>query len=177
MPVRTCVVTRKRHDSAELVRLQIDEHGVLVVASPGGRGAWVNPSFTVVQKLARKPGMVRRSLRRQPSSTEGLVERVRAHLMARMEDSLRLAWRSGVLREQSPQGHSRPQTVVAADFHDCPDGAIVLPWTAAQLGGLLRRPAIRMLVALPSRPTSRLLGELHRWCCLGYPPAPLAVAS
>ena len=178
MPVRTCVVTRKRYDVADLVRLQIDAHGVLTVATGiAGRSAWVHPALSAVQKLQARPGMAKRSLRRLPRSAAGLVDRVRAHTLKELEPLLVAAWRSGTLREHKQQQHCHGEVVVAEGREHCPAGALVLPWTAAQLGDLLHRAELHTLVALPSRPTQRLLCRLRRWRCLGYPPTPLASAS
>lgn len=177
MTTRTCVVTRKRRDTSALVRLQLDEHGVVVVAQPGGRGAWVDPAWNVIQKLERKPGMARRSLRSTPRSAEGLSIRVRTHLIAHLKRSLIKAWRSGTLRltnasDATPTGVK----LVASDVPECPEGGATLPWTTAELCALLNRPPPLILVTLPSRPSQQLLRDLHRWHCLGYPPSPLTDA-
>jgi predicted RNA-binding protein YlxR (DUF448 family) len=177
MTTRTCVVTRKRYDTSVLVRLQLDEQGVVVIGRPGGRGAWIDPSWSVVKKLEQKPGMARRSLRRTPRTAEGLTDRVRAHLIGQLQRSLLTAWRSGTLRFVTPSAALGGVVLLPSDAPQCHEGAVTLPWTVNQLSGLLNRPTPQALVTLPSRPSRLLLRDLHRWRCLGYPPSPLTDAS
>jgi predicted RNA-binding protein YlxR (DUF448 family) len=178
MPVRTCVVSRARLHPDQMVRLGIDADGRLCLRGPGpGRSAWVKPELVVLRKLEARPVLVRRSLRRVPSSTEGLVESVADFLAGRLAHRLRHAWRSGTVRapdvcRDSPLAILKPW---GEDRHR--EDEYVLPWDALGVGCLLGRPRIDRLVALPGRPSRALLHHLQIWRDLGYSPEPLAVSS
>lgn len=176
MSVRTCVVTRARLPTDRLVRLGIDAQGRLCVRGAGpGRSAWVKPEHVLLQKLAAKPAMVRRSLRQVPNSTAGLVDSVAEHLAGRLAHHLRRAWRSGTVRESNvcripPLAILRPWGATEPGRAE-----YLLPWDAHGVGCLLGRPRIGHLVALPGRPSRVMLQHLQIWRDLGYAPGPLAV--
>ncbi len=178
MRVRTCVVSRSRLPIDQLLRLGIDDQGSLVVRAPGpGRSAWVLPELRHLQRLAAKPGMLRRSLRKAPSTTEHLLDSVAEHLAERLARSLRLAWRSGSVRRLEHVRAVPVATLLAWSDGPVEEEGVRLPWDADSLGCLLRQPRIQALVAVPSRPTRSMLYDLRRWQGLGYSPAPLAVPS
>jgi predicted RNA-binding protein YlxR (DUF448 family) len=169
------VVSRARRPIEELVRLGLDERGQLSVKRhAGGRSAWVVPRLDLLRKLQKKPGMVRRSLRRTPVSVDGLVEDVASLLADRVAKSLVRAWRSGTVREPRPT--DSPSLVRLVAWHPS-DQALVgqmLPWDAVSVGCLLGRARIHTFVVRMSRPSRALLHDLRLWLELGYSPAPLA---
>ena len=178
MSVRTCVVTRARLPTDRLVRLGIDAQGRLCVRAAGpGRSAWVKPEHRLLQKLAAKPAMVRRSLRQVPSSTAGLVDAVAEHLADRLAHHLLRAWRSGTVRESNVCRTSSLAVLKPWGTPEPDEAEYLLPWDARGVGCLLGRPRIQHLVALPGRPSRVVLHHLQIWRDLGYAPEPLAVSS
>ena len=64
IPIRKCIVTGKRHEKAELLRI-VRVDGVAVIDLTGtraGRGAYVTPHIDVIKK-AQKKNAIARALR------------------------------------------------------------------------------------------------------------------
>jgi predicted RNA-binding protein YlxR (DUF448 family) len=99
-PVRTCVACRERDDPDSLIRMVgHPESGEVVVdlsAKLPGRGAWVHPRQTCVDRLQAKPAMLHRALRAEVD-VGGLRERIRARVLEAALDGLSMASASGSL--------------------------------------------------------------------------------
>ncbi len=99
MSERTCVVSRRKADPAELVRLVLSPEGVLHVDYRGrlpGRGAWVLPERATLEKLQATPKILNRALK-TPADTTGVLEKVQEANLLSLLDALSLSARSGAL--------------------------------------------------------------------------------
>jgi predicted RNA-binding protein YlxR (DUF448 family)/ribosomal protein L7Ae-like RNA K-turn-binding protein len=108
-PIRTCVVTRERHRTADLVHLVPLDDGAIAVDRAGkleGRGAWVCADRVTLAALEAKPGPLARALKRDQLRVAGLLEQVRASNLVHVLDLLSLAARSGRLASGGEQVES-----------------------------------------------------------------------
>ncbi len=99
MSERTCVVSRRKADPADLVRLVLSPEGVLYVDYRGrlpGRGAWVLPEKATLEKLQATPKILNRALK-TTADTTGVLEKVQEANLLSLLDALSLSARSGAL--------------------------------------------------------------------------------
>ena len=99
--IRNCVGCRKRHPTSALLRLQVNEAGVLcpvTAGAPGHRSAWVCPAPACVRRIQRNPKGLHRALRRKPApQVAGLQERLVAHLDAQAARLVSRSHRDGLV--------------------------------------------------------------------------------
>lgn len=96
-PERTCVVTRRSADKAELVRFVVGPEAEIVPDLAGklpGRGIYVSPDRTAVEKAARK-GFFARAAKAQVSARPDLADQVSELLRARLINSVSMARKAG----------------------------------------------------------------------------------
>lgn len=205
--VRSCVVTRERRPPAALIRLAIDDDGVLQLAGSGqsGRGAWIVPEAFAFLQLVERPQVLRRSLKTVPRRMGPLLEDARAAEDASVANLLVQCWRAGLLRvpdqssreagwiltprspgcrvevpSRAPQGRRkgrRPQGRWTPPPLPSPGQTLSVPFTSPQLAVILSRSTVNTLQLAPGRPARRLLQGLQRRQGLGYGASPSASAS
>lgn len=177
-PVRTCVGCRQRRCAASLLRLQIDDAGVLGLApSPAWprRSAWVCPERACLQRLEKNPRGLSRALRLSPlPSVEGLRERCGVGLWARSLRALEGCRRSGlVVSGASALAAAAGDVVVVlvavgarSSLVPAGGGAMVVMDTvgAAALGGLVGRGPRAVIGVRAGHPTIVLQECLQRYC-------------
>lgn len=204
--MRSCVVTRERRPPTALLRLALDEDGVLQLSRPGqtGRGAWIVPEESAVQLLAKRPQILRRSLRAVPRRLGPILAAARAAEDAALAKLLLRSWRSGLLRLGEPKPAMSgwlltPRATAAAppsppraprsrrkgrraEIRWTPPPlpalgeTLSLPFTEPQLAALLGRSSVNTLQLAPGRPARGVLQGLQRRHGLGYGAAPSATA-
>ena len=70
MPVRTCVGCGEKAEQQGLVRLRIEGERVEIDREKkGGRGAWLHPSATCLEKAVRRRALAR-AFRGRPASVD-----------------------------------------------------------------------------------------------------------
>jgi len=68
IPIRMCIVCGIKKPKFELIRLVADKQGTIRrddKGKLGGRGAYVCPDQQCIEKLLKKPNLLRRALRRE----------------------------------------------------------------------------------------------------------------
>lgn len=99
MAERSCIVTRKKAEQTDLVRLVLSPEGELFVdyrAKLPGRGAWVVPTREVLERLEQHPKLLQRAFRGSVKA-EGILEKMRDSNLLALNHALSLAARSGAL--------------------------------------------------------------------------------
>lgn len=99
MPERSCILTRKKADQVDLVRLVLSPEGELFVdyrAKLPGRGAWICPEREVLEALESRPKVLSRAFK-QAVDPIGVLEKVRFSNERALMDALSLAARAGAL--------------------------------------------------------------------------------
>lgn len=176
---RTCVACRRRFAASDLLRLTLDEDGVLQADPTGralGRGAWVCWAQGCLARVQDKPGMAGRSLRRRPKQAGPLLATARAFQVAGAAAALQRCHQAGLTRARQDQRERvAPNRAVAVlrprDAPACVDGPgpaeLPTPWTAAGLGEALGRGPRSRVLLLEGAPTRRLLRKLRVYAALG----------
>src|SRR5687768_4936911 len=116
-PRRTCAACRQEAARDELIRLVADPDGVIVLdlrSRLPGRGAWVHPELTCLQKLEREPRIAGRALglplgKEPPRGLDNLVQRLREGILRLVLDGLSLAQAAGDL----VSGHDALESALA----------------------------------------------------------------
>ncbi len=183
-PVRSCVVTRRRHERDELVRLVAAPDGSVVVdykARLPGRGAWITPSREVLQLLDKK----RRALEKALDVSVD-VDHVRAAILEAVlkaaGDGLSMAAASGSLvggRDRMEIAIREERVALIAVADDAAERTlkaitragevdkVQLPWSAAELGTRLGRPPLAAVGILHGARNRYVLRQLRRLAALG----------
>ncbi len=178
--MRTCVVSRRRGEQSEFLRLVLSSAGEVCVdyrARLPGRGAWVSPEREAVEHLEKRPKVLSRAFKQQVNC-QGLLDKVRAANLLAIKDCLSLATRSGVLAGGAQQVHDvlvTGEAVAVVVASDASRRAVTeirkhagtlpihsLPLNRAQLGALVGKGTRAALVIRPGKVGRRLLWELDR---------------
>jgi predicted RNA-binding protein YlxR (DUF448 family) len=157
-PVRRCVVTRRCHPAADLVRI-VARDGSLHLAGPSdrGRGAWVLPTREALTRLEATPGMAWRTLRVSGVASGPLLDEVRSQTEWMVENARRHCFRSGLMRQSPAEIEADVVAVVVPDVSE--PVALSRALVAAAVG---RSPAsgYHLQSGRPARTLARLLRRL-----------------
>lgn len=183
--MRTCVACRRVAAPDELLRLVVGPESDLWVDQRqrlDGRGAYVCPMRSCVERLEKTPVLLAKALRR-PVPTEGLLDSVRRANQQSVENLLSLATRAGCVTGGAERLARLVPTgqyacfVVAADASPRSVGAVTrlspslplfrVPLGRAALGHLVGRGERAVLAIRRVKPSQSLLRELRRMDALG----------
>jgi uncharacterized protein len=178
---RTCVSCREKGAREVLVRLVIDPNGALVVdyrAKLPGRGCWIHPDHTCVQRLEEKPGLLKRHLDSVPD-TSSLGASLGQLIQAAVLDGVSMAAAAGALvggrdlLEKALREERILHVVVANDAAERTLGALrhasggdisftTVPLNRVALGRRVGKGARAALGVTRSRASVHLLRSLRR---------------
>ncbi len=185
-PRRTCVGCREEADRDELIRLVLAPGGKLVVDYRGklpGRGAWVHPTRACIEALQARSGGLARAFK-HPVDTSGLLEAIRAQVVAATLDGLSMAAAAGALfggrevLEEAIRSGRVVEMIVASDaavrtvdqLRAIAGEAMVItpvPLGKEDLGRRIGKGARAVLGVAASRAASHLRRQLTRLRSLG----------
>lgn len=184
MAERSCILTRRTSEQADLVRLVLSPEGELFVDYRGklpGRGAWVSPEREVLEALEKKPKLISRAFRTSVNPN-GLLEKLQAANERAVMDGLSLASRAGALvgggkrvRETlqssgciglvfSGDASERLKADLQGRKSEIP--VFNLGLSSIELGGQIGKGSRSALAVIASKPGQYLIRELHRHCAL-----------
>jgi len=181
---RSCILTRRKSDQVDLVRLVLSPEGELFVDYRGklpGRGAWVCPEREVLEALEQKPKLLSRAFRTSVNAN-GLLEKLQSVNYRAVMDGLSLASRAGALvgggkrvREAlqssrciglvfSASTSERLKLDLSARNSEIP--VFILGLSPEEIGGQIGKGPRSALAVISSKPGQYLIRELHRHCAL-----------
>ncbi len=184
MAERSCVLTRRKSDQVDLVRLVLSPEGELFVDYRGklpGRGAWVSPEREVLETLEKQPKLLSRAFR-TAVNPDGLLEKLQSANERAVMDGLSLASRAGALvgggkrvREAvqssrtiglvlSADASERLRTDLEGRSKEIP--VFILALSPDMLGAQIGKGPRSALAVIASKPGQYLIRELHRHCAL-----------
>jgi uncharacterized protein len=183
---RTCVSCRTRHSSGELLRLVHSDEGKVLLDPRGsfaGRGAWVCPRRSCLEKVQEKPGILRHGSRGASAQADGLLDQARSFHRTTLAAALLSAFRSGCLEAGFRSVSERllmDDTVALVTTSDVSPRTLErcrrigpgvsvfpIPVAATVVGGWLGRGPRSVLILRRGRPSTLALRELRRAIDLG----------
>ena len=162
MAERSCILTRRKSDQVDLVRLVLSPEGELFVDYRGklpGRGAWVSPEREVLEALEKQPKLLSRAFR-TPVNPDGLLEKLQSANERAVMDGLSLASRAGALVGGSADASERLTTDLQGRNTEIP--VFILALSPELLGAQIGKGPRSALAVIASKPGQYLIRELHR---------------
>lgn len=139
---RRCVACRDTAARADLLRLVQAPTGLLVAdvrARLPGRGAWVHPRASCVERLASRPELLARALRTDALATDHLPKLVREAVMRALTSGLSLARAAGAItigNERLLGALSRDEIAVVVTAADASERTLASVAGAAKTAGV-----------------------------------------
>ncbi len=185
-PERTCVACRQTAEKEDLVRLTCSPDGQLMIDYRGklpGRGAWVHPDRSCIEKLEHKPGILNRALAAswtavelyppmlhqvQQAALDGISMAAAAGALVGGKDALEQAIRENRVMEIVVASDASPRTLKEIR-HVSGDTMLFtgVPLDREHLGERIGRGARAALGVTASRAASHLRRQLRRLRALG----------
>jgi predicted RNA-binding protein YlxR (DUF448 family) len=158
-PARTCIVTRKVLDKAQMIRFVAGPAGDIVPdlkADLPGRGFWVTADRKTLEEAVRKH-VFSKVTKGAAKADAGLPERVAQLLTRQVVDQLGLAKKSGHLVAGFDKVEAALRARQVKLLFEASDGAAEGRGKLARLAG----PGVEIWAPLPSEALAPALGRLH----------------
>ena len=122
MPIRKCVVCRKRREKRHLLQLHTNTDGCLIPAErPQGRSAWVCMTKCCLSAVQEHPGRASATFRRKITSTKNLQKFARNRVFDALCIQLEICMRSGLISKEVTTKEQIPTTTDTLFIHATPD--------------------------------------------------------
>ena len=181
-PTRLCVACRSTAPSTALMRLRVNDAGLLVPdprAALPGRSAWICFCRSCVARLIKKPQILRHRLKRTVPNIDALREAINDHVQAQVVAAILRCRRSGLIVSGAhavKKNRISSNIVVVAIAQDAsirhkqrnyPACSVFnINLSTVNIGKLINRGPRAVLGFLPGSPTTHLLQWLQRQSAL-----------